>query len=151
MTAFLSGAAGALVVLFLSVLLRRALWRRWRGGAGAGARHVLRRIGARPDQERALLAEVEAVTDLLRALRGDAGALRGDLADLLAGPAAEPARVTAALDARLSKTAELRARFAEAVSRVHAALDPSQREALAELVRFGPRRAGCGRRRGAHA
>jgi hypothetical protein len=150
MTAFLSGAAGALAVLFLAVLLRRALWRRWRGRA-PGARHVLRRIGARPEQERALLAEVEAVTDVLRALRGDAGTLRGELADLIAGPEAAPARVAAALDARLARLGELRSRFAEAVSRVHSALDPAQRQRLAELVRFGPHRAGCGHRHGAHA
>lgn len=151
MTAFLWGAAGALTVLVLAALARRALWRRWRGGRPA-AHHVLRRIGARPDQERALLAEVEAVTDVLRALRGDAGALRGDLADLLAGPEAAPSRVAAALDARLARLGELRGRFAEALSRVHAALDPAQRQALAELVRSGPRRAGCGGRwRGAHA
>ena len=151
MNAFLSGAAGALAVLFLAVLVRRALWRRWRGRGRFGARHVLRRIGARPDQEKAVLAETDALAEALAALRGDARALREDLADLIAAPAVDPERVASALDARLQHARELRARFAEAVSRIHAALDPAQRAALAELVRYGPRRHGCGRWQRAHA
>jgi Spy/CpxP family protein refolding chaperone len=145
MTAFLSGAAGALAVLFLAALARRALWRRWRRGGRFGARHVLRRIGARPDQEQAVLAETDALAAALRELRGDAFALRDDLAELIASPALDPGRVAAALEARLARARELRARFAEALSRIHATLDPAQRTRLAELVRSGGRRHGCGR------
>jgi Spy/CpxP family protein refolding chaperone len=145
MTAFLSGAAGALAVLFLAALVRRALWRRWRRGGRFGARHVLRRIGARPDQEQAVLAETDALAAALRELRGDAFGLREDLADLIASPALEAGKVGAALDARLAKARELRARFAEALSRIHAILDPAQRARLADLVRSGPRGHGCGR------
>jgi uncharacterized membrane protein len=150
MNAFLWGAAGALAILSLAALLRRALWRRWRTGGRVGARHVLRRIRARPEQERAVLAETDALAQALQALRGDARALRVDLADLIAAPALDAGRVDAALDARLARLAELRGRFAEAVSRIHALLDPAQRAALAELVRSGPRHARCGAR-GAHA
>ncbi len=152
MTAFLSGAAGALTVLVLAALVRRALWRRWRRGGGRlGVRHVLRRIGARPEQERAVLAESDALAEALHALRGDARALREDLAGLLAAPAVDAGQVAAALDARLAHARELRTRLAEAISRIHATLDPAQRERLAELVRAGPHRHGCGRWRGAHA
>ena len=147
MTAFLSGAAGALAVLFLAALVRRALWRRWRRGGRLGARHVLRRIGARPDQEKAVLAETDALADALRELRGDAFGLREDLAELIASQALDPGRVAAALDARLARARELRVRFAEALSRIHATLDPEQRARLAELVRFAGRRHGCGYRR----
>jgi hypothetical protein len=151
MTAFLSGAAGALAVLLLAGLVRRAAWRRWRRGGRFGARRVLRRLGARPEQERAVLAETDALAEALGALRGDARALREDLAELLAAPAVDPDRVAAALDARLERARELRGRFAEAVARIHAALDPGQRAELAALVRSGSRRHGCGRARGAHA
>src|SRR5512132_2262009 len=141
MSAFLSGAAGALTVLFLAAVVRRALWRRWRHRGGRlGARHVLRRIGARPEQERAVLAETDALGAALRELRGDALGLRADLADLIAAPAVDAGRVAAALDARLARARELRARFAEALARIHATLDPAQRARLAELVRSGPRR-----------
>jgi len=152
MTAFLSGAAGALTVLVIAGLARRAMWRRWRGRGRIGAERVLRRIGARPEQERAILAEADALAEAFLALRGDARALRGDLADLIAAPALDAARVAEALDARLARATELRSRFAEAVARIHAALDPAQRDALAGLVRRGPHGGGCGRGwRGAQA
>jgi uncharacterized membrane protein len=149
MTAFLSGALGAAAVLFLAAFARRAAWRRW-SRAGFGPRRLLRRIGATPEQERAVLAETDQLAELFRALRQDGRALRGELADLLASPALDPSRVVAALDARLGHAGELRARVAEAVARIHAALGPDQRARLAELVRSGPRHR-CGHGRAAHA
>lgn len=154
MNAFLSGALGALGVLvtlaLVGWLFRRVAWRRFRRRGPSGVARVLRRIGARPEQERAVLAETDALVELLRALGADARALRADLADLLAAPSLDAARVGAALDGRLGRIEEARARFAETVARVHGLLDPSQRERLAELVRWGPR-GSCGRFRGAHA
>jgi uncharacterized membrane protein len=138
MTSFFSGALGALAVLFLAAVFRRAAWRRMRGRGPARLGWLLRRIGARPDQERAVRSEAEALSEAFLSLRGDARALRGDLADLLAAPELDAARVSAALDARLARTDALRARFAEAMARVHAALEPAQREALAAMVRHGP-------------
>jgi len=151
MNSFVSGALGALAVLFLAAVTRRAIWRRMRRRGPARLGWLFRRIGARPDQERAVRAEVDALSEAFLALRGDARALRGDLADLLASPALDPERVNAALDARFARMDALRARFAEALARVHATLDPPQREALAAMVRHGPHRGGCGRMRGAHA
>jgi Spy/CpxP family protein refolding chaperone len=144
MIPFLSGALGAVAVLFLAALLRRAAWRRMRRHGPARLGWLFRRLDARPEQERAVRAEVDALSEAFLALRGDARALRGDLADLLAAPDLDPARVGAALDARLGRVDALRARFAEAVARVHGALDPAQRQALAAMVREGPRRRGCG-------
>jgi uncharacterized membrane protein len=146
MTPFLSGALGAATVLFLGALARRAAWRRF-SRRPFGPRRLLRRIGATPEQERAVLAETDQLAELFRALRQDAGALRGELADLLAAPALEPSRVAAALDARLGRAGELRARLAPALSRIHAALGPEQRARLAAMVRSGPR-GHCGRRPG---
>src|SRR6266511_2829323 len=136
MTPFLSGAFGALTVLFVGALARRAAWRRFgRGHHGRyGPRRLLRRIGATPDQERAVLAETDALAEALSALRHDAGGLRTELADLLAAPALDASRVVA----------ELRERLAGAIARVHAALGPEQRSRLAALVREGPHHR-CGR------
>jgi Spy/CpxP family protein refolding chaperone len=157
MTAFLSGALGALAAVSLLAagagLARRAAWRRFHGRAAFGPARLLRRIGARPEQERAVLAETDALAEAVSALRGDARALREDLARLLAAPSLDAAAVAAALDARLSRARDLRARAADALARIHAALDPGQRAALAALVREGPHRHGrrCGRLGGAHA
>ena len=151
MTPFLSGALGALTVLVGAGIARRAAWRRFGRHRRMGPRFVLRRIGATPEQERAVLAETDALTELLSAMRSDARALRADLADLLTADAIDPARVAAALDKRLSRASELRTRVADAVAHVHAALGPEQRVRLAEMVRHGPR-AGCGHRsHAAHA
>lgn len=151
MSSFLWGALGAATVLTLAAVARRAAWRRFSRGPRHGVRHVLRRIGATPEQERAVLAETDALADALHALRQDGRALRADLADLLAAPALDPARVAAALDARLGKAGELRGKLADAVARIHAALGAEQRARLAALVREGPyRRCGHGHR-AAHA
>jgi Spy/CpxP family protein refolding chaperone len=145
MNSFVSGALGALTVLFAAAVARRAAWRRFRHHHGRfGARRVLRRIGATPEQEREILAETDALGEVLGALRTDARALRADVADLLAQDAVDPARVAAALDARLGRAKELRARAAQAFAKVHAALGPEQRARLATLVREGPR-GHCGR------
>ncbi len=150
MTAFLSGALGAVAVLFLLALVRRAAWRGMRRRGRARLGWLLRRLDARPEQEQAIRAEADALSEAFLAFRGDARGLRGELADLLAAPAVDAARVREVLDARLARVETLRARFAEALARVHDALDPAQREALAAMVRSGPRH-GCGRMRRAHA
>ncbi len=150
MTPFVSGALGALTVLVAAAIARRAAWHRFARHGRAGPRRLLRRIGATPEQERAVLAETDALAEVLSALRRDAGALRGDLAELLAAPSLDAPRVAAALEARLGKAGELRSRLAGAVARVHAALGPEQRTRLAALVREGPR-GRCGRARAAHA
>jgi uncharacterized membrane protein len=150
MNAFLSGALGAVTVLFVRALARRAAWRRF-SRRPFGPRRLLRRIGATPDQERAVLAETDQLWEVFRGLRQDAGALRGDLADLLAAPALDASRVAAALDARLGRAGELRKHVAESLARVHGALGPEQRARLAELVRADPGHR-CGTRGGhAHA
>jgi uncharacterized membrane protein len=151
MTSFLSGALGAVAVLSLAALARAAAFRRLRRRGPAHAARLLRRIGASPDQERAVRAELDALSEAFLALRADARPLRGDLADLLASPALDAARVREKIDARLANLEALRARVAEAIARVHAVLDPAQRERLAAMLRVGPRRGGCGRMRGAHA
>ena len=143
MSPFVSGALVALTVLVAAGLARRAAWRRLARHRRFGPRRVLRRIGATPEQERAVLAETDALADVLGALRTDARALRGDLAELLASPSLDAGRVTAALDARLGKAAELRTRLADAIARVHAALGPEQRARLAALVREGPHGSHC--------
>ncbi len=143
MNPFLSGALGALTVLVAAALARRAASRHFARG-GRGPRRLLRRIGATSEQERAVLAETDALAEAFSALRHDARALRADLADLLAAPALDPARVSATLDARLARASALRTRLSEALPRIHSSLGPEQRARLAALVREGPH-GRCGR------
>jgi uncharacterized membrane protein len=149
-TSFLWGALGALAVLALLAGLRRAAWRRRIGHRGprAGARFLAARIGARPDQERVLSEEADALAGEISRARADLAAVRAEMADLLSAPSLDASAVAAAIDRRLSGLAGVRARAAEGLARVHAALDPEQRARLAELVRTGP---GFRRRHRAHA
>lgn len=138
MSPFVAGALGAVTVLLLAGLVRRAVWhRRFRHGPRRGfmLRRLYRRLRTRPEQEKVLSAEAEALFSELRAFRVDAATLRTDLADLLAGPSLDPGTLSSALDARLEKLKGLKARLAEGLARIHATLDPSQRQELADLMR----------------
>ena len=146
MSPFWSGFLGALAALFALFTLRRIVWfafwrRRWhRHGrfSGRGLGYLFRRLGTRPDQEAALRAEAESLFAEMAGFRGEVPALRAELATLLTGPSLDEAAVSAALEKPLARLAELRARVAAAVARIHATLDGAQRERLAELVRSGP-------------
>jgi len=143
MSSFAWGALGALAVLFFLGAVRRAFWhrrlRRWRGRGTYALRVLSARLGARPEQERVLSAEARALAVEVHALRDDLFGARSELAELLAGPTLDAAAVAAALERRTEKLGQLRARLADALSRVHAALDPEQRLRLAEVLRHGPR------------
>jgi Spy/CpxP family protein refolding chaperone len=143
MSPFLSGALGALAVLFTVGILRRIVWMRRLHrfhGRPYPLRFLFRRLRTRPEQEQVISAEADALFSELRALRADVHGVRDEVADLLSAPATDAAAVQAAIDARIARLAALRTRLAEAVARIHAALDPQQRTALATLVREGGHR-----------
>jgi hypothetical protein len=145
MSSFVSGALGALAVVVTLAIVRRARWRgRFRHGPRRGIRFLAQRLGARPEQERVLADEADALASELSRARAEMRGVRAELASLLSAPALDAAAVAAAIDARLARLAAIRDRAAQGVARVHAALDPSQRAAFADLVRAG------GHRRHAH-
>lgn len=157
MSPFVSGALGALAVIVALRVLRRALFfgrmRRWRRGGRLPLRHLSRRLGLRPEQEQVLSEEVDALFREGGALRDDWRGSREELAALFSAEALDAAALSAALDRRMAKVGEVRARAEAALARVHAALDPAQRARLAELVLSGGHRRGhgCGRHGHAHA
>jgi Spy/CpxP family protein refolding chaperone len=155
MSPFVSGALGAATFLLLAGIVRRAVWHgRFRHGGrrrGFMLRHLFRRLRTRPEQEQVVTTEADALAAAMRDLRQDAWALREDVASLLAAPALDAAAVKAALEARLARAEALKARLAEGIARIHAALDPSQRAELAALVQRGPGRRCHGRHAHGHA
>jgi len=144
MSPFVSGALGAVTVLLLAGLIRRARYfRRFRRSGRGGSwflRRLFRRLGTRPEQERVVSAEADALAAELRRFREEAFALRAEVAEMYGAPALDAEAVSRALDARLSKLEAVKARFAEALARVHAVLDPEQRKAVAGLIARGPGR-----------
>jgi uncharacterized membrane protein len=140
MTPFVSGALGALVVLFVVATLRRFAWMhrlRTLHGRSMPLRFLFRRLRTRPEQEQVISAEAEALSTEVRALRAELRSVRDEVADLVAGPALDTAAVQAAIDARIARLAALRTRLAEGVARIHATLEPTQRETLAAMIRNG--------------
>lgn len=146
MSPFFSGVLGAVTVLLLAGIVRRALWhRRFRRGGRGGPwflRRLFRRLGTRPEQEQVVSAEADALAAELRSLRQDARELRAEVAELLSGPTLDAAAVSRALEARLAKLDAVKARLAEGLARIHAALEPAQRAELATILRRGPHRFG---------
>ncbi len=141
MSPFFAGALGALAVLFTLAVVRFAFWRlhfRRLHGRRLPLRFLYRRLGTRPEQERVISQEAEALATELRALRADLRSVRGEVADLLDAPSLDPAALQGAIDGHLARLGDLRARLAETLAKVHATLDPAQRATLAELVRRGP-------------
>jgi Spy/CpxP family protein refolding chaperone len=153
MSPFFSGVLGALAVLLVLGLARRLRWarrlHRWRAGHPAGLSFLMRRLGARPEQERVIEAEAAALAGEGAALRDDWREARAELAELFSQETLDVAAVSAALDRRLERLARSRQLASEAVARLHAALDPSQRARLVAMLRRGPGGHGC--RRQAHA
>lgn len=144
MPSFLYGFLGAAAALALLAFARR---RRLRHRARLGGmpprfllRGLFRRLGTRPEQEALLRAEADALAAELQAIREEGRALRRELAGFLDGPAVDAAALDAALGARLARLETLRHRTAEALARIHGALDQGQRRVLAELLRSGPHR-----------
>ena len=98
--------------------------------------HVVDRLGLSAEQDKAVRAEIERIVDQVRGLRDErdrsradvARAIRGDLDEVVLG------EMFARHDERLDK---LRGELVSALGRIHAVLDPAQRERLADLIESG--------------
>ena len=128
-----------LAVLGLLRLAHRAVRRRHRPASTWMARRLARRLQATPEQERVLAAEVEELRLAVAELRGDLFASREELAQALAGEHLDPSALDGLAARGASRVEALKARLGASLARVHAALDARQRQALADLVRRGPR------------
>jgi len=138
MSSFFAGALGAASLLLLLGLARRLVWlRRWRTGRRLPLGRLFARLRTRPDQERVIAAEAEALWREASGLRGEGQSLRGELGELLSAEVLDAASLSAVLDRRLTKLQALRTRAADGLARVHAVLDAEQRARAAALLRGG--------------
>lgn len=146
------GFAVASVVLLGSRLARRRFGRgscghgrhRARFGGGPGGSFWLRslfgRLDTTPGQEREIRAALETLQERGRAAKSDLGASREDLARAIVAEELDDAALAAATSRVDDVTAKAKEAFTDALRRIHAVLDPRQRERLAEIVArgFGP-------------
>ena len=121
--------------------------RRWgwfgdqRGGGGIGRSFWLRALFARldttPGQEREIRAAIEDLSDRARDAKAGLPDTRENVSKAIAGDTFDTAAFEA-VSARFDATAEkLKDALASALKRIHAVLDPKQRERLAEIVSKG--------------
>jgi Spy/CpxP family protein refolding chaperone len=118
----------------------------WRGG-GMGRRGLfmaLSHLDASPAQERAIVAEVDKLRERLWATKRSVKDSRGDLAAAIRNPSLDDAALGAVLGRVDGATAEARTAVLEALRNIHAVLDDTQRNHLADFLERG----GFGWRRG---
>jgi uncharacterized membrane protein len=120
----------------------------WRGGGRGMMWAALARLDLSPAQEKVVRAEVDKVRDRARGLRDEAKASRGDMARSIRSDTFEEGALADMFVRHDDRMHELRGEVAGALGRIHAALDPEQRERLADLIEEGPRGLWRGARRG---
>lgn len=122
----------------------------WGDGLGHGRRHfhhfrgrrrllygLFRRLDTTPGQEKAIVELMNGVRDRLGEARGELAAARRELAAALGGEVLEAAALEAAFRRGNEQFARLSRELQAALAGVHEALDPEQRQQLAELLADG--------------
>jgi uncharacterized membrane protein len=143
----------AMGVLGAVMLVRRLVFRRlgyagchggprgWRG-RGVGRSHWLRalfsRLDTTPGQEREIRSAIEDFQKQARDAKDDLKGARDDLARAIRGEAFDDLAAGDATNRADATAARVKDALTGALKRVHAVLDPNQRERLAELLSKGP-------------
>lgn len=103
-----------------------------RGGVPRGVmRMVFQRLQTTPGQERELFAAIDELQAALRPLKEELAASKSDIAAALRSV---DGKLSGTFGRHDEKLAEGRAAFEKALARIHAALEPAQREQLADLL-----------------
>jgi Spy/CpxP family protein refolding chaperone len=115
----------------------------WFGGSRGGIgrsfwlRALFARLDTTPGQEREIRAAIEDLSDRARDAKAGLPDTRENFSKAIAGDTFDAAAFEA-VSARFDATAEkLKDALASALKRIHAVLDPKQRERLAEIVSKG--------------
>lgn len=150
MFGFLIGFAS--LVGLIAVLKRgRGCGRGWHGGhhhrhGGHGGRHggkrgwlrgLYRKLDTTPGQEKEIAAAVDAFVEHARTLKGEGKTSRDDIASLLRTESLDEETLGTLFGRHDERLRELHKAFADALGRIHQALDPDQREQLAALIESG--------------
>jgi Spy/CpxP family protein refolding chaperone len=111
------------------------------GGGGFGVRRPLRFLAHQLDLDERQVAELARVLDDLKTERAQAEVDRrrtvSAFADALAGDTFDTAKATEGGELRVQSAQRLRQALLQALERMHAILNPDQRQRLAYLIRTG--------------
>ena len=121
---------------------RRHHHRRWQGRGGRHTLfwHALERLDLTPAQEKVVKSEFEQLVQKTRTLKDESKSARDDMARSIRGEAFEEEALAAMFIRHDDLLHGLRGDLAGALGRIHAVLDPAQRERLAEMIASGPGR-----------
>jgi Spy/CpxP family protein refolding chaperone len=110
-----------------------------RGGIGGSfwLRALFARLDTTPGQEREIRAAIEEMQERARNAKGDLPEVRANIAKAMVGDTFDTAAFEA-VSARVDATGEkMKDAFGSALKRIHAVLDPRQRERFADIVGKG--------------
>jgi uncharacterized membrane protein len=111
------------------------------GGRGRGRWmwHALAGLDLTPAQEKVIKTEVDQLKQKARGLKEEGTSARADMARSIRGESFEEGSLAAMFIRHDDLLHGLRGDLAGALGRIHAVLDPAQREQLADLIESGRR------------
>lgn len=113
---------------------------RGRGGRSMWLWHALERLDLSPAQEKLVKSEIDQLKQKAGGLKQEGTSARADMARSIRGDSFEENALAEMFIRHDDLLHGLRGDLAGALGRIHAALDPAQRERLAEMIESGPRR-----------
>jgi uncharacterized membrane protein len=109
----------------------------WRHGRRARLYGAMAALDLSPAQEKLVRTELGALRERMYTLKSEVKQTRADLARSVAGATFDRATLDAAFARHDRELAEVRGAFTGSLERVHASLDDTQRERLAEMIDRG--------------
>ncbi|HJL15612.1 MAG TPA: Spy/CpxP family protein refolding chaperone [Sandaracinaceae bacterium LLY-WYZ-13_1] len=113
----------------------RGGWRR--GGPRRWLRFLYERLDTTPGQEKEIAAAVEGFVEQARSMKREARTSRDDVAKVLRDDGFDETTLGELFGRHDERVRDLQKAFADALGRVHQALDPEQRQRLAALIESG--------------
>lgn len=107
------------------------------GGGTGWLRFLFQRLDTTPGQEKEIKAAVEDLFGKLSSLREEGRATRDDIANMLRNDSFDETTLGALFSRHDDKLRDAQKAMADALGRIHTALDAEQRKRLAEMISSG--------------
>jgi hypothetical protein len=117
----------------------RGPWGARRGRQRFMLRRIFEQLDTTPGQEKVIVKHVEGIVDHMATGRRELSDVRRQVAQALSGEVLDEAVLSAALERVEDLLAKSKLDLTQALTEIHASLDPQQRRDLADLLTYGPR------------
>lgn len=102
-------------------------------------RRLFEQLDTTPGQEKVIVKHIDSLMDNAATGRRELSDVRRQVAQALTGETLDEASLNAALEKVDDLLAKTKLELTQALSEIHASLDPHQRRDLADLLTYGPR------------